>query len=225
MAARMPMRATTMVSSISVNPRRPFLCFPLAGRSGATGHRPVRSHEADGPYGLPGRVGAFLRDACIFSDNSFSTRRWAGSSRRSGTLRRGSPSSMSVRRTALIRYTGPRPGGEQDQVDEDPAKERSAAGQRRLWSTRNSAAAGSRISGRSSWRGRRPTVRTRGRSHCKQSGEDEEEPDGHPDLESRIHDPLAATILRFAQIPTPFRFCYSNGRDPRVNAHPLPWIR
>jgi len=55
-------------------PATPVSLFPMSGMgSGATGHRPVRSHEADGPDGLPGRVGAFLRDASIFSDSSFSS--------------------------------------------------------------------------------------------------------------------------------------------------------
>ena len=40
----------------------------------------------------------------------------------------------------------------------------------------------------------------------KQSGEDEEEPDGQPDLESRIHDSLPAALFERAQIPHPFPF-------------------
>jgi hypothetical protein len=40
----------------------------------------------------------------------------------------------------------------------------------------------------------------------KQSGEDDEKPDGHPELELPIHDPRATTILPLAQIPLPCAF-------------------
>jgi hypothetical protein len=96
---------------------------------------------------------------------------------------------------------------EEDRVDEDPGEgekrrgpeapvEHEELGSRRL--------EGFQVVRRGEDVGRRGE--REGDPRRKQSGEDEEEPDGQPELELPIHDPRAAAILDRAQIPLPVAF-------------------